>query len=195
MKLLLGISGGIAAYRSAELVHQLARVGHEVRVVMTQSALQFVTPLTLATLSGQPVVTGLFGDAAGPVEHIELAQWPDLVLIAPATANVIGKVANGIADDMLSTIVMATPPETSILFAPAMNTRMWENPLVQANRRRLESVTGKYHFIEPRVSRLACGDVGAGAMAEIDTILAVLQTHDRSAVTVAGVLRGDELHP
>src|SRR5262245_799462 len=167
MKVLLGVTGGIAAFRAADLVLLLRRAGHEVRVVMTEGAQQFITPLTLETLSGNAVATRLWEPpAAHNVEHIELAQWPDVVAIAPATANVIGKVANGIADDMLTTVVMASLPRTPVVIAPAMNTKMWLNPIVQRNVAFLTSL-GRYRFIAPRESLLACGDYGEGALAAL----------------------------
>src|SRR5437899_1794424 len=134
MKVLLGVTGGIAAFRACEVVLQLRKAGHEVRVVMTEGARQFVTPLTFEALSANPVATDLWTSSIDArVEHISLAQWPDTLVIAPATADVIGKIAAGIADDMLTTIVMATPPETPVVVAPAMNTKMWQNPIVQRN--------------------------------------------------------------
>src|SRR5688572_11467973 len=120
MKILLGVTGGIAAFRACEVVLQLRKTGHEVRVVMTEGARQFVTALTFEALSGNPVASDIWASSTDArVEHISLAQWPDIVLIAPATADVIGKIAAGIADDMLTTVVMATLPETPVLIAPA----------------------------------------------------------------------------
>jgi phosphopantothenoylcysteine decarboxylase / phosphopantothenate---cysteine ligase len=131
MKVLLGVTGGIAAFRACDVVLLLDRAGHEVRVVMTEGAMQFVTPLTFETLTRNAVATRLWEPPAQHnVEHIDLAQWPDVLAIAPATANVIGKIANGIADDMLTTVVMASLPTTPVVIAPAMNTKMWQNPIV-----------------------------------------------------------------
>lgn len=175
MKVLLGITGGIAAFRAADVTLLLRRAGHEVRVVMTEGAQQFITPLTLETLSGNAVATRMWEPpAAHNVEHIELAQWPDLILVAPATANFIGKVASGIADDMLTTVVMASLPETPVWIAPAMNTKMWQNPIVQRNVAFLGSLGGKYRFIPPRESLLACGDYGEGALATPADIVAAI---------------------
>src|SRR5437588_5618586 len=154
MKVVLGVTGGIAAFRACEVVLQLRKAGHEVRVVMTEGAKRFVTPLTFEALSANPVATDLWTSSIDArVEHISLAQWPDTLVIAPATADIIGKIAAGIADDMLTTVVMATPAETPILIAPAMNTKMWENPIVQRNVEFLRSL-GKYRFVDPRVSLL-----------------------------------------
>jgi phosphopantothenoylcysteine decarboxylase/phosphopantothenate--cysteine ligase len=173
MKVLLGVTGGIAAFRACDVVLLLDRAGHQVRVVMTEGAQQFVTPLTFETLTRQAVATRLWTPPAQHnVEHIELAQWPDVLAIAPATANVIGKIAHGIADDMLTTIVMATLPNTPIVIAPAMNTRMWQNPIVQHNIATLRSLDARYRFIAPRESLLACGDYGEGALATPADIVA-----------------------
>jgi phosphopantothenoylcysteine decarboxylase/phosphopantothenate--cysteine ligase len=172
MKILLGVTGGIAAFRACEVVLQLRKAGHEVRVVMTEGARRFVTPLTFEALSGNPVATDIWASSIDArVEHISLAQWPDTIVIAPATADIIGKIAGGIADDMLTTVVMATPPETPIVVAPAMNTKMWQNPIVQRNVEFLRGL-GKYQFLETRVSLLACGDYGEGALALPETIVA-----------------------
>lgn len=173
MKVLLGVTGGIAAFRACDVVLLLDRAGHRVRVVMTEGAQQFVTPLTFETLTREPVATRLWAPPAQHnVEHIELAQWPNVLAIAPATANVIGKIAGGIADDMLTTVVMASLPATPVVIAPAMNTKMWENPLVQRNVELLRSLGGRYRFVPPRESLLACGDYGVGALAAPADIVA-----------------------
>ncbi len=176
MKVLLGITGGIAAFRAADLTLALRRAGHEVRVVMTEGAQQFITPLTLETLSGHAVASRLWDlPAQHNVEHIELAQWPDVIVVAPATANFLGKVANGIADDMLTTVVMASLPETPVVIAPAMNTKMWQNPIVQRNVAFLRSL-GRYSFIPPRESLLACGDYGEGALPTLEDVAEAVET-------------------
>lgn len=165
--IVVGITGGIAAYKSAELVSRLKKESFTVHVVMTDNATKFITPLTLETLSGNPVTVDTFlRDRPWEVEHVALAKMADLVVIAPATANVIGKLACGIADDMLTTTVMAT--RAPILIAPAMNTGMYENTVVQENIDRLKA--RGYHFVGPGHGRLACGDVGAGRMSEVDEI-------------------------
>jgi phosphopantothenoylcysteine decarboxylase/phosphopantothenate--cysteine ligase len=171
MRIVLGVTGGIAAFRACDVVSQLRKAGHEVRVVMTEGARRFVTPLTFEALSGNPVAQEMWESSSDArIEHISLAQWPDVLAVAPATANVIGKIANGIADDMLTTVVMATLPETPIVIAPAMNTKMWQNPIMQRNVAYLKSL-GRYHFVDPRVSLLACGDYGEGALALPEAIV------------------------
>ncbi len=159
----LGVTGGIACYKSCEIVSRLKKLGFGVDVIMTQHACEFVQPLTFETLSSRPVVTDMF-DRKHPweVEHISLAKKASVFVIAPATANIIGKLANGIADDMLSTTAMAT--KSKIIIAPAMNTNMYENPAVQENIQKLKQ--RGYIFVEPVAGRLACGDVGKGKMAE-----------------------------
>lgn len=172
--ILIGVTGGIAAYKAAELVSLLGKQGHDVRCIMTESAKQFITPLTLQTLSGNPVYTELFSLQDNPewkVEHIGLAHWADCILIVPATADFIGKVANGLADDLLSTCVMAA--DVPIYFAPAMNDRMYENPIVQHNMQRLRDVG--YGFVEPVDGNLACGTSGKGKMASPETIAQVVE--------------------
>lgn len=159
----LGVTGGIACYKSCEIVSRLKKLGFDVDVIMTQHACEFVQPLTFETLSSRPVVTDMF-DRKHPweVEHISLAKKASVFVIAPATANIIGKLANGIADDMLSTTAMAT--KSKVIIAPAMNTNMYENPVVQENMQKLRQ--RGYIFVEPVAGRLACGDVGKGKMAE-----------------------------
>ena len=168
----LGVTGGIACYKACQLVSSLKKKGYSVDVIMTKNACEFVSPLTYETLSGRPVVVSTF-DRNHPweVEHISLAKKADIFVIAPATANIIGKIACGIADDMLSTTVMAT--KSPVLVAPAMNTNMYENPVVRENIARLKSLG--YLFIEPSVGRLACGDVGKGKMAEPSEIEAEIE--------------------
>lgn len=168
----LGVTGGIACYKACQLVSSLKKKGYSVDVIMTKNACEFVSPLTFETLSGRPVVVSTF-DRNHPweVEHISLAKKADIFVIAPATANIIGKIACGIADDMLSTTVMAT--KSPVLVAPAMNTNMYENPVVRENIARLKSLG--YLFIEPSVGRLACGDVGKGKMAEPSEIEAEIE--------------------
>ncbi len=157
----LGVSGGIAAYKAVELLRLLTKAGAEVHVIMTRSAQEFVTPLTFQTLSGNPVHTELFNlIQEQDIGHISLADRADLLLVAPATANLVGKVANGVADDLLTTTIMAT--KAKVLFAPAMNSNMWENPLYQDNQQHLESLG--YHFLEPASGELACGWEGQGKL-------------------------------
>jgi phosphopantothenoylcysteine decarboxylase/phosphopantothenate--cysteine ligase len=165
----LGVSGGIAVHYVPELIGVL-RQRHmvAVRVVMTEAATRFLAPLTLETASGNPVAVGLF-EAAGrwPVAHTNLARLADIVLVAPATANTIGKVACGLADNLLTAIIMAT--RAPVAFAPAMNPQMWANPIVQGNIGRLREMG--YHFVEPRVGVLATGEQGMGCMAQVNVIV------------------------
>lgn len=167
-QIVLGVTGGIAAYKAAELVRELVRSEARVHVVMTRSAQAFITPLTFQTLSGNPVITELFSlIEESEIGHISLADRAQALVIAPATANIIGKIAGGIADDMLTTIVMAT--RAPVLIAPAMNVYMWENSICQENIRKLCS--RGYRFVEPEAGELACGYEGQGRLAEVPRIL------------------------
>ncbi len=163
VRVLLGISGGVAAYKSAELVRRLKERGADVRVVMTRAAQAFITPLTLQALSGQPVRTDLLSpEAEAGMDHIALARWTDQVLIAPATADLIARLACGLADDLLTTLVLAT--EAPVVIAPAMNQQMWAHPATQENAQRLS--TRGVRIIGPAVGEQACGEQGAGRMVE-----------------------------
>ena len=167
-KIVVGVTGGIAAFKSAQLVSTLCALGAEVRVIMTKSAQKFVSPLTFRVLSGNHVYTGLFNyAAAGKVQHIDLAEESDLLVIVPATANIIGKVASGIADDLLSTVIMAAA--CPVLFCPAMNVNMYQNVIVQRNINLLSELG--YHFVEPASGRLACGAEGKGRLADLELII------------------------
>ena len=163
----IGVCGGIAVYKACDLVSKLKKTGVNVHVIMTKSATEFVAPLTFQTLSQNYVVEDMFeSPKTWDVEHISLAKKADVFVLAPSTANVIGKVANGIADDMLTTTIMAT--KAKVLVAPAMNTNMYENPVVQRNIQTLKDLD--YKFVEPESGRLACGDIGSGKLASVDTI-------------------------
>ncbi|MBP1730685.1 MAG: phosphopantothenoylcysteine decarboxylase, partial [Deltaproteobacteria bacterium] len=167
-QIIVGITGGIAAYKAAELVRTLAKKGAHVHVVMTKHAMEFVTPLTFQTLSGNPVTHEMFELLAGSkIGHIALSDLADQMVIAPATANILGKVANGIADDFLSTMIMAT--KVPVLFVPAMNTKMWESQIVQGNIDKLRA--NGYEFIEPESGDLACGWEGKGRMPPVEDIV------------------------
>src|SRR5439155_21860180 len=167
-RIALGVSGGIAAYKAAEVVRGLVKAGAEVHVIMTPGGRQFITPLTLQTLSGQPVITGQWDLSRGAdVQHITLARGLDLFLVAPATADVLAKLAHGIADDFLSTFYLAVTAPVAV--APAMNVWMWEHPATQANIALLKS--RGVRIIEPGVGELACGEEGVGRMAEPETIV------------------------
>lgn len=162
------ISGSIAAYKSAELVRELSKVGAKVQVVMSKAACEFISPLTLQTLSGNKVTVDIFDpQSEAEIGHIELADSADAVLVAPATADLLAKAAHGIADDICSTILLAS--RSAIIFAPAMNVNMWENPLTQANVKKLTEIGCR--FVEPGVGELACGWTGAGRFAETEDIL------------------------
>lgn len=165
--IVLGVSGGIACYKAVELVRLLTKAGHRVQVIMTHGAMEFVTPLTFQTLSGNPVASETFNlTQESEIGHINLADCADLFVIAPATANIVGKIANGIADDLLSTVVMAT--QAPVLIAPAMNIHMFENPIVQENLRKLSRVG--YHILQPAEGFLACGYEGKGRLPDPEKI-------------------------
>lgn len=164
----LGVTGGIAVYKACDLVSSLRKLGIEVHVIMTKSASEFVTPMTFQTMSQNFVTLDMFEEPkTWDVEHIALAKKADVFVVAPATANIIGKMANGIADDMLSTTLMAT--RAPILVAPAMNTNMYSHPVTQENINKLERLG--YKFVEPASGRLACGDEGKGKLAPVEEIL------------------------
>ena len=193
MRVCVGISGGIAAYKAAELVRALQREAQEVRVVMTASACRFVQPLTFAALTGRKVIASLWDEAGANdafreengIEHIGEAQWADALVVAPATANILAKFAHGIADDFLTTMYLAT--QAPVLVAPAMNVNMWNHPATQAN---LEILRERgVRVVEPGTGDLACGMVGAGRMAEpaaiADAVLSVLsRRNDLAGETV-----------
>lgn len=167
--IVLGVSGGIAAYKACELTSRLKKLNANIDVIMTKSAAEFVTPLTFQSLSLNQVITDMFEKPKHwEIEHISLAKKADILVIAPATANIIGKLANGIADDMLSTTAMAANKAIKLI-APAMNTNMYENPVVQKNIQTLKQLG--YKFVEPGEGRLACGDIGKGKMAEPEIIV------------------------
>lgn len=167
----LGVSGGIAAYQAMEITGQLRSRLADVYIIMTRAATKFITPLSLETVSLHPVVLDMFDEPRQwLVPHISLAQRADIFLVAPATANIIGKIANGIADDMLSTTVMAT--KAPVVIAPAMNENMWLNPIVQGNVDKLKE-TG-YQIVDPEYGPMACGGEGVGRMARVESILSKL---------------------
>lgn len=161
--IVMGVTGGIAVYKAVDVVSRLKKLNANVDVIMTKSATEFVTPLTFQSISQNPVTVNIFNEPNHwEIEHISLAKKADVFLISPATANIIGKVANGIADDMLSTTIMAT--RAKVIFAPAMNTNMYNNILFKENMSKLKEYG--YEFIKPGAGRLACGDFGEGKMAE-----------------------------
>lgn len=171
-RILVGVTGGIAAYKTAGLVSHLVQRGAEVRVAMTDAATKFVGPTTFQALTGRPVHLDMWRDPeeCNPA-HISLADWAEVGVIAPATADVLGKLANGLADDLLSTTLLAM--NVRVLLAPAMNVRMWKHPAVHENVARLAKMG--YPFVGPNEGRQACGDVGPGRMSEPEEILAALE--------------------
>ncbi len=187
-QIILGICGGIAAYKSAELVRQLQDAGYGVQAVMTAAAQKFITPLTLAALSGNKVISGLFDDSSADgtlnssIEHIGVAQSADLLLVAPATADVIAKFANGLADDFLTTTQLAF--DGPLVVAPAMNTVMWNHPATRENIAKLRSRGAA--IVEPGVGDLACGMVGPGRLAELSSIVAEVRDVFQSRSDLSG---------
>jgi phosphopantothenoylcysteine decarboxylase len=168
--ILLAVSGSISAYKSADLANELTKSGYDVHVLMTKAATDFITPLTLQVLSKNAVHLDVMKeDDPKSVNHIELAKKADLFVLAPASANTLAKLAHGMADNIVTATALALPVETPKLIAPAMNTKMYDNPLTQRNISILKEVG--YQEIEPRSSLLACGDVGRGALAEQNVIL------------------------
>lgn len=186
MEIILGVTGSIAAYKAADIANQLTKSKISVNTIMTASAAKFITPLTFQTLTKNKVYTDMFEEIFyEDVRHISLAQKADCCLIAPATANIIGKLASGIADDMLSTVVMAIKGKP-IIICPAMNTAMYENPVTQDNMKKLKAFG--YMFIEPKEALLACGDLGKGALADVETIIEAVKN------ILAGELNGKNQH-
>ena len=168
MKLLLGVTGGIAAYKACEVVSLAVKAGHDVRVMMTGNAKRFVGPTSFEALSGHPVMDDTFSDA---LSHIEWAKWADVVCLAPLSANTLGKLACGLADDALTTVSMAIPRGVPVILGPAMNTEMWAHPVVQRNLSWLEAME-RYTIVAPVDKRLACGDHGPGGLATPEDLLA-----------------------
>ncbi|MGL4451552.1 MAG: bifunctional phosphopantothenoylcysteine decarboxylase/phosphopantothenate--cysteine ligase CoaBC [Sarcina sp.] len=192
----VGVTGGIAVYKALDVISKLRKADIDVQVIMTKSATEFVTPLSFQSLSQNMVITDMFAEPkAWEIQHISIAQRADLMLIVPATANIIGKVANGIADDMLSTTIMATTSE--VVFAPAMNTQMYKNRIVQDNITKLKNYG--YNFIKPASGRLACGDVGEGKLADTEEIVEIVlsklyETKDlvgKNVIVTAGPTRAE----
>ena len=172
-KVILGITGSIAAYKGADIANELVKLGLDVHVVMTKAGASFITPLTLQSLTKNRVFTDVLQeDDPSEIVHVSLPQKADMLLIAPATANIIGKIAVGIADDMLTSMVLAAH-DIPLLIAPAMNTRMFENPATVQN---LQTLAERgWQIIPPRESRLACGYVGKGALAAVNDIITAVQ--------------------
>ena len=166
--IILGVTASIAIYKACDIVRKLKEEGFSVTVVMTAEAQNLIKPIVFESLSGGKISRGLFDlPESWEIEHVSLAEKADLVLIAPATANVIGKISSGICDDLLTCVVSAT--KAPVVICPAMNTNMYENRITQENMRKLKSLG--YRFIEPRTGKLACGRTGAGCLAETETII------------------------
>src|ERR1700722_6498570 len=197
MRVALGVSGGVAAYKAAELVRKLQQDGIDVQVIMTDSAQEFITPLTFAALTGQKVITEMFGaeseggaNVESAIEHIAVAQRIDLLVIAPATANTIAKMARGIADDFLTTLYLATT--APVIVAPAMNVNMWEHAATQENVVALRA--RGVHIVPPEEGYLACGMTGAGRLAGVDAIASAVlarlgmshDLHEETIIVTAG---------
>lgn len=178
---LLGVSGGVAAYKAVDLASKLTALGSKVKTVMTENACRLVGPKSFEAVTASPVYTDMWADTEDfKISHIAFVDWADIVVVAPATANIIGKAANGICDDLLSTMLCTCWNNTTLL-APAMNTNMWENPVVQANIEKLKQ-TG-FEIIGPATGRLACGTEGIGRMAEpkdiLDAIVSKIKTNPK----------------
>ena len=173
--ILLGVTGSIAAYKAADLASQLKKLGYDVFCVLTPNATQFITPLTLQTLSQHPVTVDLFAPGEGEwrPSHLPVADVADLMVVAPATANIIAKLAHGIADDALSTMALALRSTAKVLIAPAMNSKMWDHPATRANVKLLQS--RGVEFIGPGKGLLACGDEGIGRLWDVDKIVSRIQ--------------------
>ncbi len=173
--ILLGVSGSISAYKAADITNELTKMGYKLDVVMTKSSTAFITPLTIQSRSHRRVHLDVMEEPdAALINHIALAKEADLFLVAPASANTIGKLANGIADDLLSTVALALLPDTPKIIAPAMNTYMYQNPIVQRNLATLKGVG--YQEVEPREALLACGDYGRGALANVADIVHIVNS-------------------
>ena len=167
----MAVTGGIACFKSATLVSRLVQSNASVRVIMTEAATRFVTPLTFESLSGQAVGTSVWQTSGGhDVAHIELAAWPDLVIVAPATADYIARIAGGRCDDLVTLCACALPRQTPLLLAPAMNEQMWKHPVTQRNLKTLRELLG-YHVVGPEIGWHACRTQGPGRMSEPDQIL------------------------
>lgn len=181
--IVLGVTGSIAAYKIANLASMLVKLNADVHVIMTKNACQFITPMTFETLTNNKCMVDTFDrNFSFDVKHVSLAKLADIILIAPCTANVIGKIAGGICDDMLTTTVMAT--KAPVVISPAMNTGMWDNPILQDNIQKLKGFG--YHFIEPVSGRLACGDIGSGKMPSEEVLLQNILLHVAREKDLAG---------
>lgn len=168
MNIIIGISGGIATYKICDLARLLSKSGHTVKVIMTENAKKFVSPITFSALTGNKTYDSIFNDDSNSMLHIDLARWADCIVIAPATANIIAKICNGIADDLLTVTCLATSRDKKIFIAPAMNKEMWDNPITQQNVTKLSKCG--YHVLPTEFGDQACGDLGFGRMLEPEKI-------------------------
>jgi len=172
--IILGVTAGIAIYKACDIVRRLREEGFSVSVVMTEEAKELISPIVFGSLSGNKVYYGLFCElGAWEIEHVSLADRADLILVAPATANIIGKISSGICDDLLTCVIAAT--KAKVLIAPAMNENMYRNKITQGNIKKLKALG--YEFIEPKVGRLACGKIGAGCLADVETIVKTVKKY------------------
>lgn len=172
--ILLAVTGSIAAYKAADLTSHLSKQGYDIHIIMTDSAIQFITPLTLQVLSKNPVYLNVMEEKiAEHINHIDLGKETDLFIVAPASANTISKLANGLADNMVTATALALPTHVPKLIAPAMNTKMYDNPITQRNLATLKEIG--YREITPKASLLVCGDIGRGALADLDTIIQTIK--------------------
>ncbi len=174
-RILIGVTGGISAYKTLDIIRQLSKNGQDVRVILTENAQKFVTPLTVRTLAQNAVYIDGAEWNHSNLTHIELSKWADLVLIAPLTANTLAKIAHGFADNLLTSLILALHTNIPLLIAPAMNTQMWKQSVTQDNLLRTRTFYPSMTCIDPREAELACGDVGVGAMAETEKILSQIE--------------------
>ncbi|MEW6744346.1 MAG: flavoprotein [Planctomycetota bacterium] len=179
-RVLVGVTGGIAAYKACDLARELGHAGCDVQVVMTRAATRLVQALTFSALTGRRALVEMFDEGrAHHIDHIELARWPDVAVVAPATADFVARLANGLADELLLAVFLALAPEIPVVLCPAMNTRMWEHPVTQQNLRRLRELNAegyKYTILDPVAKRLACGEEGMGALPPVEQIVAAVRT-------------------
>lgn len=173
-RILLAVTGSIAAYKVADLTSQLSKLDYDIHILMTDSATQFITPLTLQVLSKNPVHIDVMEEKlAERINHIDLGKETDLFIVVPASANTIAKLANGLADNMVTATALALPTHIPKLIAPAMNTKMYDNPITQRNLTTLKEIG--YREITPKSALLACGDIGRGALADLETIIQTIK--------------------
>jgi len=172
--ILVGVCGGIASYKTCELVRLLVKGGFAVKVLMTEAATKFVSPLVFQNLSANPVYIDMFALSKDErIPHINLAAWAEVVVVAPLSANTLSKIASGICDNLLTTVICALPHNTEVILAPAMNEQMWRNPIIQQQAKKLRQWK-KYRLLQPQKGELACGDYGEGRMPEPKALYTVI---------------------